>query len=157
SKHRAKRLKQWELWTTKVLPMIIPSYLKLLCQTRSLQDEPVVNVESQKSKCCHTARKLSIWVMCFTKIEQIELWASECSSASVQLVCSGLFPCSPIFPTLTVDIRELDFVQRLFLHIAPNYTAWCSTMSDFLAAQGYHLPGDNPLQRCFANALQWFM
>jgi hypothetical protein len=91
------------------------------------------------------------------EIEQIELWASECSSASVQLVRSGLFPCSPIFPTLAVDIRELDFVRRLFLRIAPNYTAWCSAATDFLAAQGYQLPGEDPLRRRFANALQWFM
>lgn len=29
-------------------------------------------------------------------------------------------------------------------------------MTDFLAAQGYHLPGEDPLRRRFANALQWF-
>ncbi|KAE9391440.1 hypothetical protein BT96DRAFT_832067, partial [Gymnopus androsaceus JB14] len=68
-----------------------------------------------------------------------------------------LFPCSPVYPTLAVDIRVLDFVRRLFLRIAPNYTAWCSAATDFLASQGYHLPGDDPLRRRFANALQWFM
>lgn len=91
------------------------------------------------------------------EIEQVELWASECSTAAVQLVRSGLFPCSPIYPTLAVDIRVLDFVRRLFLRIAPNYTAWCGAASDFLAAQGFYLPGDDPLRRRFANALQWFM
>jgi hypothetical protein len=75
----------------------------------------------------------------------------------VQLVRSGLFPCSPIFPTFAVDIRVLDFVRRLFCRIAPNYTAWCSAATEFLGAQGYHLPGDDPLRRRFANALQWFM
>ncbi|KAF9070970.1 hypothetical protein BDP27DRAFT_1193179, partial [Rhodocollybia butyracea] len=77
--------------------------------------------------------------------------------ASVQLVRSGLFPCSPIFPTLAVDICLPDFVRRLFLRIAPNYTAWCSAATDFLSSQGYHLPGDDPLRRRFANALQWFI
>ncbi|KAF9070217.1 hypothetical protein BDP27DRAFT_1382877 [Rhodocollybia butyracea] len=92
------------------------------------------------------------------ELEQIELWPSECSKASVQLVHSGLFPCSPIFLTLAIDIRVLDFVWRLFLRIAPNYTAWCSAATDFLGAQGYHLPGNDPLRRHFANALlQWFM
>lgn len=91
------------------------------------------------------------------EIEQIELWASECSSASIQLIRSGLFPCSPVFPSLAVDIRVLDFVRRLFLRIAPNYTAWCNAATDFLASQGYHLPGDDPLRRRFANALQWYM
>jgi hypothetical protein len=51
----------------------------------------------------------------------------------------------------------LDFVRRLFVRIAPNYTAWCGALTDFLGAQGYHLPGDDPLRRRFANALQWFM
>ncbi|KAF9061500.1 hypothetical protein BDP27DRAFT_1385337 [Rhodocollybia butyracea] len=142
---------------SKIIPLIIPTYIELQRQTRSLRDKGVTNVEAQKCDCCQTAHKLSIWVYHFSKFEQIELWASECSKASVQLVRSGLFPCSPIFPMLAVDIHVLDFVCRLFLHIAPNYTAWCSTATNFLAAQGYHLPGDDPLRRRFATALQWFM
>ncbi|KAE9384417.1 hypothetical protein BT96DRAFT_960902 [Gymnopus androsaceus JB14] len=129
----------------------------LLRQTRSLRDEATINVEGQQCACCLRTRKLTLWVIRFSKIEQIELWASECSSASIQLIRSGLFPCSPVYPTLAVDIRVLDFVRRLFLRIAPNYTAWCSAATDFLASQGYHLPGDDPLRRRFANALQWFM
>lgn len=87
----------------------------------------------------------------------MELWASDCSKAAVQLIRSGLFPSSPIYPTLAVEIRLLDFVQQLFLRIAPNHTAWCSAAIDFLAAQGYHLAGDDPLRRCFSNSLHWFM
>lgn len=68
-----------------------------------------------------------------------------------------MFPCSPVYPTLAVDIRVLDFVRRLFLRIAPNYTAWCSAVVDFLSSQGYHLPGEDPLRRRFSNALQWFI
>lgn len=90
-------------------------------------------------------------------IEQIELWASDCSKAAIQLIRSGRFPCSPIYPTLAIDIRVLDFIRRLFLRIAPNHTAWCSAATDFLAAQGYHLPGEDPLRRRFANSLHWFM
>lgn len=48
-------------------------------------------------------------------------------------------------------------MRRLFLRIAPNHTAWCSAATDFLAAQGYHLPGEDPLRRRFANSLHWFM
>lgn len=68
-----------------------------------------------------------------------------------------MFPCSPVYPTLAIDIRVLDFVRRLFLRIAPNYTAWCSAATDFLASLGYHLPGDDPLRRRFTNALQWYI
>ncbi|KAJ3833055.1 hypothetical protein F5878DRAFT_507220, partial [Lentinula raphanica] len=157
SKHRNKRLKQWERWTFETLPLIITHYLDLLRRTHSLRDETDLHVKPASCECCQTSRKLKIWIIRFSKIEQIELWASDCSKAAVQLIRSGLFPCSPVFPTLAVDIRVLDFVRRLFLRIAPNYTAWCSTMMDFLAAQGYYLPGDDPLRRRFANALQWFM
>lgn len=66
SKHRAKRLRQWERWTTEVLPLIIPSYIELLRRTRSLRDEAVTNVEGRKCECCQTARKLSIWVVRFS-------------------------------------------------------------------------------------------
>ncbi|KIK57127.1 hypothetical protein GYMLUDRAFT_173317, partial [Collybiopsis luxurians FD-317 M1] len=51
----------------------------------------------------------------------------------------------------------LDFVRQLFLHIAPNYAAWCSAVTNFLGAQGYHLPGNDPLRQRFSNALQWFI
>ncbi|KAJ3978702.1 hypothetical protein F5890DRAFT_1389853, partial [Lentinula detonsa] len=51
----------------------------------------------------------------------------------------------------------LDFVRRLFLRIAPNHTAWCQAATNFLGAQGYRLPGEDPLRRRFANALQWFV
>ncbi|KAJ3743316.1 hypothetical protein EV360DRAFT_90237 [Lentinula raphanica] len=122
-----------------------------------MRDEAGLQLKTQSCDCCQSSRKLTIWVVRFSKIEQIDLWSSDCSKAAVQLICSGLFPCSPVYPTLAVDIRVLDFVRRLFLHIAPNYTAWCSTALDFLASQGYHLPGDDPLRRQFANALQWFM
>ncbi|KAJ3831374.1 hypothetical protein F5878DRAFT_502469, partial [Lentinula raphanica] len=152
-----KRLKQWERWTLEILPLIVPHYLDLQHRTRSLRETAALQVETQGCQCCQSPRKLTIWVVRFSKIEQVELWASDCSKAAVQLIRSGLFPCSPIFPTLAVDIRVLDFVRRLFLRIAPNYTAWCTAAIDFLAAQGYRLPGEDPLRQRFANALQWFM
>lgn len=175
SKHRTKRLRQWERWTTEILPLIISPYLELQHSTQSLRNEAVLNIEGRACECCQNAQKLTIWLIRFssmptipfhifnnrltgdTEIEQVELWASDCSKAAVQLIRSGLFPCSPIYPTLAVDIRVLDFVRRLFLRIAPNYTAWCHAATDFLAAQGYRLPGEDPLRRRFANALQWFM
>jgi hypothetical protein len=66
SKHRAKRLRQWERWTTEILPLIIPSYIELQHQTLSLRLEAPLNVETQKCECCQTARKLSIWVIRFS-------------------------------------------------------------------------------------------
>ncbi|KAJ3714474.1 hypothetical protein C8R42DRAFT_726479 [Lentinula raphanica] len=174
SKHRNKRVKQWERWTYDILPLITPTYLDLQRRTRSMREEASLDVNTHSCGCCQSPRKLTIWLVWFSsmscstfflptltsdnpEIERIELWTSDCSKAAVQLLRSGFFPCSPVYPTLAVDVRVLDFVRRLFLRIAPNYTAWCSAALDFLAAQGYHLPGEDPLRRRFANALQWFI
>ncbi|THU92423.1 hypothetical protein K435DRAFT_672151, partial [Dendrothele bispora CBS 962.96] len=88
--------------------------------------------------------------------ESVRLWASDCRPAAVQLISSGLFPCAPVYPSLAVDIRMLDFVTRLFLRISPNHTAWCGTVDDFLRCQGYKLEGKDPLRHRFGNSLQWF-
>ncbi|KAJ3979061.1 hypothetical protein F5890DRAFT_1421892, partial [Lentinula detonsa] len=145
SKHRRKRLKQWQTWTGEMIPMIILPYMELLEKTGSLREEANLQLRGSQCHCCKQGRWLAIAVIRFSKIEQVRLWASSCHSAALQLVRSGLFPCSPVYPTLAVDIRVLDFVRRLFLRIAPNYTAWCSAVVDFLSSQGYHLPGDDPL------------
>ncbi|KAJ3709644.1 hypothetical protein DFJ43DRAFT_1162491 [Lentinula guzmanii] len=118
--------------------------------------DPKVSLQTDPCTCCQ-GRQLTVWVVKFYKFEKIELWASPCTPASLQLVRSGLFPCAPVFPSLAVEIRLLDFVRRLFLRIAPNHTAWCQAATDFLGAQGYRLPGEDPLRRRFANALQWFV
>ncbi|KIK53620.1 hypothetical protein GYMLUDRAFT_130552, partial [Collybiopsis luxurians FD-317 M1] len=77
--------------------------------------------------------------------------------AALQLICSGLFPCSLVYLMLAVDVQVLDFVQWFFLQIAPNYIAWCATVMDFLGSQGHCLPGDDPLRWRLSNALQWFI
>lgn len=53
----------------------------------------------------------------------------------------GLFGCTPVHPSLAVDLRVLDFVTRLFLRISPNNTVVCNTIDNFLKCQGYHLCG----------------
>ena len=72
-------------------------------------------------------------------IEEIQLAKCKCHLIAVQLLKRGLFPCAPIAPTLAVDIRILDFLQRLFVRISPNHTAIAQALEDCLAAQGYKL------------------
>ncbi|KIK58480.1 hypothetical protein GYMLUDRAFT_170991, partial [Collybiopsis luxurians FD-317 M1] len=86
--------------------------------------------------------------------EEIELWTTPCTPAALQLICSGLFPCPPVYPTLAVDVQVLDLEQCLFLQIAPNYTVWCATVTDFLGSQGYCLLEDDSQRQRFSNALQ---
>lgn len=121
SKHRAKRQKQWECWTTEILPLILPHYLEFQRKTRSLHDKVLLDVRGQNCACCQTSRKLTIWVIRFSsmclkvvslsstdflhvEMEQIELWVSDCAKAAVQLLQNGLFPCSPVYPTIAIDI-----------------------------------------------------
>ena len=49
----------------------------------------------------------------------------------------GLFACSPVSPTLAVDLRVLELVKKLFVRLTPNMTAWCEALENFLEAQGY--------------------
>jgi hypothetical protein len=63
SKHRAKRLRQWERWTNEILPLIIPTYIELQRKSHSLRDEIVLDIEAGRCQCCQTARKLLIWVI----------------------------------------------------------------------------------------------
>ncbi|KAI6140563.1 hypothetical protein BKA82DRAFT_4331884 [Pisolithus tinctorius] len=51
----------------------------------------------------------------------------------------GLFACSPISPTLAVDLQVLEFMRKLFVWLTPNTTAWCEALESFLDVQGYKL------------------
>ncbi|EIN05046.1 hypothetical protein PUNSTDRAFT_40420, partial [Punctularia strigosozonata HHB-11173 SS5] len=85
----------------------------------------------------------------------------NCSSIAHQLVLEGLFPCAPLRPTLAVDIKLLEFTRILFLHLAPNVTAWTATLEFFLEGRGYKLREliqnfQDTLRRRYGNALKWF-
>ncbi|KAI6094191.1 hypothetical protein EV401DRAFT_1881536, partial [Pisolithus croceorrhizus] len=62
-----------------------------------------------------------------------------CTPAPIHLMDCGLFACSPVAPTLTVDLHVLEFMRMLFVHLTPNMTAWSETLKSFLDAQGYQL------------------
>ncbi|KAK7435294.1 hypothetical protein VKT23_019739 [Stygiomarasmius scandens] len=155
SKHASKREKGLNRWKTQVSNLVTP-YLDLLRETDNLRLSPPLKTTGNACTCCRYARELIIDVVCFDKYESLTLWASECNPAANQLIRSGLFPCAPVYPTLAVDIRMLDFVTRLFLRVAPNHTAWCGAVEDYLYSQGYKLKGKDPLRRRFGNALCWF-
>ncbi|EDQ98933.1 uncharacterized protein LACBIDRAFT_335525 [Laccaria bicolor S238N-H82] len=63
---------------------------------------------------------------------------------SVELLAMGLFPASPLRPTLAVDLNMLDYVNELFVRLPPNTTA-C-----------YKLESRDAIRHCFGNALQWY-
>lgn len=61
-----------------------------------------------------------------------------CSCAApLYLLRLGLFPCSPVRPTLAVDLQMLEYVQELFVRSPPNITAWCDSLEAFLGKRNY--------------------
>ncbi|KAJ3978980.1 hypothetical protein F5890DRAFT_1421989 [Lentinula detonsa] len=153
--HCNKRLKQAFNWQTLVIPSLTPVYMTYLYESANLARE--VTLEPQQCVCMGSAeRRIDVTVVLFNKLQKISLTICQCRTAATQLMRLGLFGCAPIFPSLAVDIRLLDFVTRLFLRISPNVTAFCSAIEDFLKSQGYQLRGQDPLRRRFSNALRWF-
>ena len=74
---------------------------------------------------------------CSSGIEKIVL--CTCKEPALQLLGMGLFPCAPLEPSLAVDLNMLGFVERLFVHAAPNVTAWCKTLEAFLSERNFKL------------------
>jgi CxC1 like cysteine cluster associated with KDZ transposases len=62
-----------------------------------------------------------------------------CKEPALQLLSRGLFPCAPLQPSLAIDLNVLDFARELFVHAAPNTTAWCDTLEAFLSAREFKL------------------
>lgn len=73
SKHRAKRQRQWECWTTEILPLVLPHYLEFQRRTQSLRDGVLLNVERDSCNCCLSSRKLTICVIRFNS-ELFQRW-----------------------------------------------------------------------------------
>jgi hypothetical protein len=105
-------------------------------------------------------------------LELIEIRPCKCYSTALQLLERGLFPCSPSYPSLAVSLNVLEFVQKLFIRMPPNTTAWCETLEDFLGGRGYKLTtmvcyfkyllltflmrNQDTLRRRFSKTMQWF-
>jgi hypothetical protein len=69
----------------------------------------------------------------------MEVPVCECRLAAVSLVRGGAFPCAPLQPSLAVDLRVLEFAFKLFLNVAPNHTAFSTTLETVLSTMGYQL------------------
>jgi hypothetical protein len=72
-------------------------------------------------------------------IETLQIDCCTCAPAPLQLLARGYFACTPIAPSLAVDLQLLEFVKTLFVYITPNTTAWCETLKVFLAGRGCQL------------------
>jgi hypothetical protein len=57
-------------------------------------------------------------------LEELSLTVCNCNPAAEQLLERGLFPCSPIRPSVAADINLLELIITSFLHLSLNVTGW---------------------------------
>ncbi|KAI6023440.1 hypothetical protein EDC04DRAFT_2498709, partial [Pisolithus marmoratus] len=122
-----------------IIPALLRPYLQYLKATESLRVvvDPPVDHPSQCLTC--VVHSLTICCLFFDRLEEIEISYCACTPAPIYLMKCGLFACSPVSPTLAVDLRVLEFMRTLFVWLSPNTTAWCDALESFLDAQGYQL------------------
>ncbi|KAJ7215792.1 hypothetical protein GGX14DRAFT_359326 [Mycena pura] len=153
-KHARKRAAQWERWQQDIIPSLIPHYLDVLYETRSLRH--LDRLVPRPMACGCVSQRQKIAVVRFSVIEDIEINVCACQPAAIQLMRAGAFGCAPIRPSLAVDLHVLEFASSLFLEISPNYTAFSTTLERVLLGMGFQLKHQNSLRKRFSSCLQWY-
>ncbi|KAJ7796379.1 hypothetical protein B0H14DRAFT_3494859 [Mycena olivaceomarginata] len=158
TKHCRARAKQWERWQGEILPALLPEFGRVLQETKSLRD---LEGRRQQTPSCHCLVKIhNISIVRFSCIEDLELQFCLCAPVAVQLMRLGVFACSPILPSLAVDLRVLEFTMKLFLQVSPNNTAYTIALENVLADMGFQLHHQarfsHSLRRRFGHALMWY-
>ncbi|EJD43482.1 hypothetical protein AURDEDRAFT_66435, partial [Auricularia subglabra TFB-10046 SS5] len=80
----------------------------------------------------------------------------RCAPAALQLVERGYFPCAPKRPSMAFDCRLLEFISLHSLHVAPNNTAWATTLESFWARRGYAVDESRAFRKRLGNAIHWY-
>ncbi|KAF8230019.1 hypothetical protein L208DRAFT_1283873, partial [Tricholoma matsutake] len=132
-----KRTNKTVHWANEVIHKLILPYMEYVHQTLSLRNQP--DVSWPICMCQEGGQSLQIAIGHFSVLESLTIHSCSCAPVFRQLMQRGLFPCSPLAPTLAVDLQVLEFVTHLFVHIPPNNTGWCKTVEEFLDSQGYKL------------------
>ncbi|KAJ7080664.1 hypothetical protein B0H15DRAFT_997243 [Mycena belliarum] len=157
-RHQRKRLSQSRRWQLEVIPKILPEYTRILYKTKSLRHVDNLPLPTTPPNTCVCPKKVrNVAIVRFSAVEDVELTICDCHPAAEQLMRCGAFPCAPILPSLAVDLRVLEFSKNLFLHIAPNTTAFATTLEYCLSSMGFQLKHQDSLRRRFGNCLQWYI
>jgi hypothetical protein len=72
-------------------------------------------------------------------LREIELIVCLCRPATDQLIRRGLFPCSPLQPSLAVDLSLLEIITSSFYHLTLNTTGWAILLEQHWRWNGYAL------------------
>ncbi|KAJ7495182.1 hypothetical protein FB451DRAFT_1387239 [Mycena latifolia] len=153
---RANVEAQGQAWQIDVLPALVPVFLTLWHKTRRLRDADALVLPSRPHCNCGKSTWCKILVLRFTCIKDIETAICLCAPAPQQLLQAGFFPSAPKRPSFAVDVRVLEFAMQLFVHIAPNNTAWCGTIESFLGGLGFTLEHEGSLHKLFVSSLEWY-
>ncbi|KAJ7484357.1 hypothetical protein FB451DRAFT_1392915 [Mycena latifolia] len=159
TQHQRKRAAQWRRWQLEVIPNLIPHFVRIMHETKSLRDcgDLALPTGIPEGCSCVAARVHKIAIVRFCAVEDVQLCICPCLPAAVQLMKCGAFPCAPMQPSLAVDMRVLEFCKNLFLHIAPNNTAFATTLERCLSNIGFQLQHQNSLRRRFGNCVMWYI
>lgn len=150
SRHAQRKHAQARRWGDVVLPSLIRPYMAF---HRQRNDGNRIESMSDRCTCNQRHRLLNIVCVSMECLKDIQLVVCDQRPAAVQLVRRGLFPCSPLAPTLAVNMDMLEFVSELFVHMAPNERAWAATLTKYLKARGHEFATEDSLRRRFGNAL----
>jgi hypothetical protein len=72
-------------------------------------------------------------------LREVELIVCLCRPAADQLIRRGLFPCSPLQPSLAVDLSLLELITSSFYHLTLNTTGWATLLEQHWRWNGYAL------------------
>ncbi|KAL4069115.1 hypothetical protein J3A83DRAFT_4095861, partial [Scleroderma citrinum] len=129
---------QWQWWSENIIPALLIPYMSYLETSQSLH--VMVNpLVLGSSPCDCIVHWINVCCLFFNCLEDIKIAYCACTPAPIVLMGHGLFACSPVAPTLVVDLHVLEFMKWLFVQLTPNTTAWCEALESFLDAQGYKL------------------
>ncbi|KAJ7084729.1 hypothetical protein C8R44DRAFT_545575, partial [Mycena epipterygia] len=151
-----KRAAQWRRWDQEIIPLLIPHYSWVVWETKFLRELEKLGPPVQDCDCIPRNQRVTIMRFSCTSVEDMDVPVCDCRLAAVTLVRGGAFPCAPLQPSLALDLRVLEFASKLFLNIAPNHTAFSTTLETILSTMGYQLNHQNTLRRRFGNALTWY-
>ncbi|KAF9504538.1 hypothetical protein BS47DRAFT_1266162, partial [Hydnum rufescens UP504] len=90
-----------------------------------------INCECGKNSYC-----VEVTAVYMDWLENHLLSYCECRPLALTLLGIGLFPALLICPSIALSLGHLLFVSKLFIHISPNITAWCSTIHSNLVERG---------------------
>ncbi|KIJ30957.1 hypothetical protein M422DRAFT_783872 [Sphaerobolus stellatus SS14] len=110
----------------------------------------------QPCSCGKKQRRLSYVAAYWAYIEHRTLFFCDCRPAAATLVRAGLFPCTPLQPSIAFDINLLELITYNMAYTAPNLHGWALSLEWFWKERGYILGTREVLRKRFSNAFHWF-